>query len=230
MKIAIFYTGLPRFKDQTKNNHEKLFDRLKTYYTVNIYDFTTTEKRLNCPYNPEDLTVRGNLQVWDFANSINSISENIFIRMRTDLILTPSSIDVIINEIQRVEIGESSVSFLGLSLKRHYDVECFHEKVTSRVLDFIIIADKTTIEDSNLIKNNILKEQIVQGHIAFEKIIKNINTAFNVHCRIVIIRKKYSSELNWEWTAFKDYFLTKPFKKSKNALQWLNQHKKFEDL
>ena len=229
--IAVVYTGLPRFGDQTFENHKLLIDNLSQLFEVVTYNFTTTNFRLNCPFDPLDSEVRGNLQCWDFADSLEKISQSIIIKLRTDLVLTPSSIRVIIKEVTKIVYGENSVAFLGLEVKRHYSEECVLEKVSSAVLDFVIVAHRNKINSSIEIKQLLVKNKYAWGHHAFINLIKEHDVAFNVHSRIFIIRKEYDKIANWEWMAFEDYFLSRPFKKVRNALEWLHSaSRNFEDL
>lgn len=214
MTVAIFYTGLSRFKDTSLENHQKLFDRLE----CKIYDFTT-DSRDNCPFDINNLTQRGNLQVWDFATAIQQIPEQIVVRLRTDLWITSSAVNAIITEIEKVSSGMIDASFMSFSHK-NLNKECFVTPVnTFGVGDFVIVANKSKINSpSDILKNN-QKENIKSGNWAFYNIINKRVKANNVHAHLFLIRKDYKGNID-EWQIGLDYIKSAPSSKVNRSLEW----------
>lgn len=190
-KIALFYTGIPRFKNETIDNHKKLFNRLEKHFNIQIYDFTTSQRK-NCPFDPTDIDARGSLQVWDFAKGLERISENIVVRLRTDLWFTNSSIDAIINQTNEILENKISASFFQFSKKVHRnsnDEYVVNLTNGNGVGDFVIAANRTKIlSPDNILKKNSIKK-IYSGNWAFENILLESTNANNVSAKIYLVRQ-----------------------------------------
>jgi len=213
MTVGIFYTGLSRFRNVSLKNHQELFDRLD----CKIYDFTT-DTRNDCPFDVNNLAQRGNLQVWDFVTAITQVKEDIVVRLRTDLWITSSAADAIIEEIEKVSQGIIDVSFISFSHKKRNE-EYFVTPVGSNgVGDFVIIVNKNKINSPEVILKNIQKENIKSGNWAFYNIINNQTKANNVASRLFLIRKEYE-DIN-EWDVGLDYMNSASSSKRKQSLEW----------
>lgn len=232
-RIGIFYTGDVRHnQDIATQNHQKLFDRLQELVSVHVYRFTRDDpKRGICPYDPpqgdpNDVVYRrgqgGAVQVWDFLRGVQRTTEEIILRIRTDVWFTDTSIDLIYFELNEMIHNRSGIAYFGSDwvnkvagtvnerLEVHIDVDAV-------IQDFVILArrDKLksfddTIEDLNKVVPNKRRS----GNKTFRYIIpiengvpgfrKQLATVHRVLCQIWLIRKTYT-EYPDDMEVCKDY-------------------------
>ena len=213
MNIGIFYIGLSRFRESTKENHQQFFNQLENKFQCSYYDFTNLD-RSTCPFNLENLNQRGNLQVWDFAKATNLIQNNIVIKMRTDVWITDSASNEIILEIFKVCNNEIDASFLGFSTKifQHTVLKVDHQGVA----DFIVIANKKKIRSFEDICNHLSTKNYKSGNLAYSEILNNHYTANNVVSELYIVRK----ESKVEYQIGLDFIMSIPVSKRNKTLSW----------
>lgn len=229
--IAVVYIGQNRFKNSTKLNHQLFFNRLKNLSEFKIYDFSDSVRH-NCPYNPEILEQRGNLQLWDFATSLDKISEDIIIKIRTDLWFTLSSIDTILSETKKIIDSFHDVSFLGHNFKRTYaEKYLVEENITknSNVRDLVIIFKKSKIYTSQeILKRNKNFGNVRSGNKIHGQILKDNTMAVNVYCQLYLVREDFLETVD-PWYVCYQFIKSWNQKKARDAMQWILSMKNYYD-
>ena len=195
-KIAIIYIGYPRFKEIGYKNHKKMIDRIDELYDLKIYDFTFPNiDRSDCFYKDS-----GRIQVYDFYTALDHVEEDICIKLRTDLWITDSAIDAILEELFLVTETTQDFSFCGMGLIRG-SIEFYKEKYfklpvtkTGKVLDWIIIANRNKLSSKEKILEQLdTSPKLIGGNKAFTILpVAGSNCAI-VCCQIYLIRKTYDS-------------------------------------
>jgi hypothetical protein len=161
--IGLVYIGQNRFPEISKINHELLIQRLSKKWVVTVYDFSQPNlDRSDCPF-PEDDKGAARLQVWDFYKAVEQVQEQFIIKVRKDVWFTPSSIDVIVEEIESIINEEHDISFCGMGLLGNPPDRDLEENplwketyfkypylVTDKVLDWVIICNKEKLNDAKL--------------------------------------------------------------------------------
>ena len=214
--IAVFYTGDVRHnQDIAAANHKLLIDRLRELGEVNVYRFTRDDPdRGQCPYDPpprqadpDNIYRRGfggAVQVWDFMRGVERTTEDIVIRLRTDLWFTESSVKVICDEIQLLLNNETDVAYFGsdwlneavgmINLKLPVNIHSDHH-----VQDFVIAARRDGLKDFNTVITDIgllNPNKRRSGNKLFRYILKmdgldQVSQAHRILCRIWLIRQNY---------------------------------------
>ena len=214
--IAVFYTGDVRHnQDIAAANHKLLIDRLRELGEVNVYRFTRDDpERGQCPYDPpleqadpDNIYRRGfggAVQVWDFMRGVERTTEDIVIRLRTDLWFTESSVKVICDEIQLLLNNETDVAYFGsdwlneavgmINLKLPVNIHSDHH-----VQDFVIAARRDGLKDFNTVVTDISllnPNKRRSGNKLFRYILKmdgldQVSQAHRILCRIWLIRQNY---------------------------------------
>ena len=214
--IAVFYTGDVRHnQDIAADNHRLLIDRLRELGEVNVYRFTRDDPdRGQCPYDPpprqadpDNIYRRGfggAVQVWDFMRGVERTTEDIVIRLRTDLWLTESSVKVICNEIQLLLDNKTDVAYFGsdwlneavgmINLKLPVNIHSDHH-----VQDFVIAARRDGLKDFNTVITDIdllNPNKRRSGNKLFRYILKmdgldQVSRAHRILCRIWLVRQTY---------------------------------------
>ena len=210
--IAMTYTGDVRHNQKiTKKNHELLLKKLNEICPVNVYSFTREDpNRGNCPYDPEgpdpDNKYRrgqgGAIQVWDFMRAVQRTDEEIIMRVRTDLWFTPSSIDVICEQVKKFLDNEMDICYLGSdwineNAGKVNDVEVISPYVHTSVQDFVVIARRSALysfdkvmERINLVNPNKRRSGNKIFRYIYDSENKDLNV-FRVLCQIWLIRQTY---------------------------------------
>jgi hypothetical protein len=221
--IGIVYIGQPRFKESTKLNHQLLFDRLSEVYKIKIYDLST-DMRSGCRFNPEVLESRGNLQLWDFADCIDKVDEDIIIKIRTDLWFTPSSIETIFLELENIVKENQDVSFLGHNFKKTYAekyLKYSNIKQTDNVRDLVIIFNKLSIRDpKEIFRLNEKFGFVRSGNKIHGQILKDTTRAANVFCQLYLVRENLPKNID-PWTVCYKFIASWNQKKARDAMAWI---------
>lgn len=231
--IAVVYIGQNRFRKTTVDNHKLFLNRLKTFIDYKIYDFSG-HPRNNCPYNPEILEQRGNLQVWDLASCLDKITEDVILKIRTDLWFTNSSIDTIINETQKVLSNEHDVSFLGHNFKRTFAEKYLVEKDITKednVRDLVVILRKSKIHSSEQILENVRNfGHVRSGNKIHGQILKQETKAVNIYCQLYLVRESLPRNID-PWTVCFKFVDSWNPKKAKEAMDWiLTMRGRYKDI
>ena len=217
-QLAIFYTGDKRHNlELTKQNHQRLFDRIQEFADYNIYWFTKDDPgRGVCPFEEGDINLDnayrraqgGGIQVWDFYRSCERTTEPIVMKLRTDVWLTDSSIDIICEEIKKIIAGKTDIAFFGsdwihANAGRIYHKIVVIDGVPGGVQDFVIVANRSQLKSGQEVidyitalspkkrrsGNNLHKLLIPMtntGHFNFQDI-----NAFRILCQTWLVRKTY---------------------------------------
>ena len=220
MKLAIFYTGDVRHNQEIAAiNHKNLIARLTEICEVSVYRFTRDDPlRGHCPYDEVDQGDTryrrgqgGAIQVWDFMRGVERTSEDIVIRLRTDLWFTKSSIDVLCDELKEIIAGNTDIAYFGsdwvnesageLNKKLPFYVD--HDAV---IQDFVIMArrDKLkTFDDVMSHMNQVVPNKRRSGNKTFRYIIpidpgvpgfrEQRAVVYRILCQIWLIRRDYIS-------------------------------------
>jgi hypothetical protein len=222
--IAIFYTGDRRHNPDIANkNHQQLFDRLKEITDINIYWFTKDDpKRGVCPFEEgdpnNDVVYRrgqgGGIQVWDFVQACNRTTEPYVMRLRTDVWFTPSSIDVICNEVKEIIEGRTDIAYLGSDWIHENAGKINHklvviDGVAPGVQDFVIIANRAKMKPGKEVLDYITglpPKKRRSGNNLFKLLIPMTTTAeglyfqeisaYRILCQLWLIRQTYTSYPN----------------------------------
>jgi hypothetical protein len=215
--IAIVYVGEERFKKTGLANHRRFLNVIEKKYPCKTYFLT---KDLIGRESFPDFYEGGNIQVWDFAQAVNRVSEKIIIRIRTDVWVNEAAVDAIIKELENVVNGVQDVSFLGPRLKTDYWHE-YHRYpiagVGDTVQDFIIIVNKEKILDFQSLLEVANRGQCKSGNKIFGNIVKPETKAYHALCPIYLIRTHYKRPT--DAIVGLDFYIWYG-KKSKVAIDW----------
>lgn len=212
--------GLRRFYDTAKSNHKKLYDTLNKRYGIVVYDFYRDTADPECPFD-----LSGKVQVWDFLKAKDKIIEDIIVKIRSDVYLTRTAIDVICTEIDNVISKESDIVYMGIDFMNDYSA--VHKREDARtvhghkVTDFVIIARKDKISNSDEtidILGKSVKDK--SGNKTFNLIMSESAVAKKVSTQMYILRKDYSDYDNWQiyWDWASQYL------KSPVAQEWVKNN------
>jgi hypothetical protein len=182
--IDIFYIGERRFSDRTEKNHDLFFSEISKICDFEIHDFTKEigSQRKECPY-----TTSGMIQLWEFLHFSENLNAPTLIRMRTDIWLCESAIEVAIEEIKNIRENIHDVSFLGWEKADHIFKEKKYKRLSEKkVPDFLIIANKSVISKKEDVLHTIEKEE--KGGIKAYPLITNSKRIYSVGCQIHILR------------------------------------------
>lgn len=191
--IAVFYTGLPRYQEETKENHERLIQRLQAIAPVQVYNFLQ-------PYFPRDdlpcegdVGSAGGIQVWDFMKVAQQLTEPVIVKLRTDLWFCESSFDVVAREVESVLRGHNDVSYLGSNLKMNFDQEDIRYPANShkKVPDFVVVARRDAVLEIDRVRERLLEHynNVANGNKVFRIITPTLDRSISVNCHIFLMRK-----------------------------------------
>jgi hypothetical protein len=196
-----------------------LLDRLSGHYDINVYDFTKETPDLSCPFDSS-----GGIQIWDLLQAKNKITEEVVIKLRTDLWFTKTSIDVMMTYIKKVMNDELDIVFLGLDFIRTPHKICVESPVegTKKIVDFVVVSRRSGIADDELIYSQLSNAQFRSGNQLFKILPRAEARSLSVSCQIYLLRKEYPNPDNWqiykEWT---DLYKNKP----KSSHAWVADNK-----
>ena len=192
--IGIFYTGEKRFENISKNNHQKLFEKISKLDKINLYYFTQPELDRNlCSFKNTEHYRSGGIQTWDFLTAAEMLSEEIIIKIRTDVWIANSCYQTIIRAINDVKNKKIDIAFLGSELYESYQEkdQQIDVDLTDKIQDFIIVARKDKLENKlKFIDEYTSKKPIKSGNKIFKYIIKKDANAVTIRCQMYLIRKE----------------------------------------
>ena len=196
--IAIFYTGLDRFSDQTRDNHNKVIAAIREIGPTKVYNFLQpTFDRSDCPVLG-GVGSAGGLQCWDFMKAAQQLTETIIIKFRTDLWFTESSIEALINEIKSIINNEYDVSYLGANAAYNFENPLikYHATTYKKIPDFVIVARRDAVLDIDRVRQH-LKDagDVANGNKVFKIITPTLARSYCVNCYIFLVRAS-TTELN----------------------------------
>ena len=219
MNIAIIQIGLDDNFKIAKHNHELLYKVLSEKYNINIYNFYRQRAIPDCPFFSTGL-----IQVYDFFTSLQKTSEDIVIKMRSDIFLTKSAINVLCEEIDAVIKNEIDISYIGMYFSSEYNKICFkaNANLYSKVADKIVIARKSKLNTNWFDVLSKLPDS-VSGNLAYLTIKKEDAVARMVSCQIYVVEKDLNIDAD-NWTIYKEW--CQGFaRKSAEAVNWVINNK-----
>jgi hypothetical protein len=213
--IGIFYIGEPRFPDIGRANHEKLWNRLRENWPIQIYDYTWNKAwPRNCP---SDLA--GVIQVWDFYQALSRMSEKYIIKMRTDVWLSDAAVDVILKEMSMIVNNENDLAYIGMELVTDFaeNYNRIPAQGFPKVQDFVICANRAKISptDAPLWEGQNLKK-LKSGNRTFRLLMLPETRAYTVRTHMPLIRGNYQHPDEWQIT----YDFVSQYKKADAAVAW----------
>lgn len=220
MAIALMQIGLDRFINTTRENHKKLYTILDNKYGIKIYDFYRKGPNPKCPFN-----LSGKVQVYDYMTSKDQITDDIIIKIRSDVYFTDTSIKVICDEIDNVLLKESDIVYLGIDFLLDYNSKHRRENARTvkghKVTDFVIIARKNKLADTDtvieILKNSVKDKS---GNKTFNLIMNEEAVATKTSTQMYLVRKDYNTYDNWQiyWDWVKEY------RKADHAQEWVKNN------
>lgn len=219
--IGIIQIGLKRDFEVARKNHEMLYTILNSKYNINIYDFYRTEPIPECPFQDG-----GRIQLYDFFSCTGKIPDNIILKIRSDIYLTKSSIEVLCREIDNILNNKLDICYLGLAFGWYPDKVYHKEKadLQDKVPDSIILARKDKLVDNWLdhIYKNVYEG--MSGNRAYLKIKKDTAVAYMVSCQIYILKWKIAEEDNWS-LYYKSMGVEGWRRKASKEVDWVRDNK-----
>jgi hypothetical protein len=223
--IAVVFIGLARYTQTTNQNHEKVLGILDKKFGIKRYNFYRNEPIVGCPF------IRtGTIQVYDFIESLEKVTEDIVVKFRSDIYFTDTSIDVLVSEIEKIIKKENDLAYIGLDFNDSYDQKYarFDARKVDKVTDFVIIAKKSLIPNKSYIiqflhdceKNPVVSSS---GNYTYFVLINEKTKAAKISTQLYLVRKEYESCENWQiyydWCS--QYKIKSPF-----AYEWVENNKK----
>lgn len=219
MAIAIVQTGLSRFTQVTKTNHLELYQMIKDRYGSTVYDFYRKQDNPLCPFG-----LSGKVQVFDFVTGRDQVSEDIMLKIRSDVYFTRSSMQVVCQELDKIIGGYNDISYMGLDFLNDYDKEysSVNARHAKKVTDFVIAARCSSVEKTDRvieILSNSVKDK--SGNKTFYNILTPEARATKVSCQMYLIRKEYTHLNNWQ--VYWDW--SSQYNKSPVAQEWVKNNR-----
>ena len=219
--IGILQIGLKRNFDIASRNHDTLYKILHSRFNINIYDFYRTGPLEGCPFNSS-----GRIQLYDFFTSIEKVPDEIILKIRSDIFLTKSSMEVLCTEIDNVLNNKLDICYLGIDFKNYYDQIYYRKnaKLCTKVPDKLILARKSKLIDNWLenIHKNVSDND--SGNIAYLTIKKQNAIAYMANCQIYILKHEIIEEDNWS-LYYKSMGVEGWYRKAAQAVEWVRNNK-----
>ena len=205
--IGIFYIGEPRFADIGRANHEKLWNKLRENWPIQIYDYTWNRAwPRNCP---SDLA--GVVQVWDFYQALSRMSEKHIIKMRTDVWLSDAAVDVILKEMSMIVNNENDLAYIGMELVTDFGET--YNRIPAQ--GFPKVQAKISPTDAPLWESQNLKK-LKSGNRTFRLLMLPETRAYTVRTHMTLIRGNYQHPDEWQIT----YDFVSEYHKVTAAVAW----------
>lgn len=220
--IAVFYIGEARYQEVSRNNHDLLFQELRSCWPITVYDFTQPRiDRTGCR-RPD---VSGVVQVWDFYHALDAIPEQVVIKLRTDIWFTEIAAGVVAKECYRITEGELDVSYIGMELGTDYAANYTRVDVrdSAKVQDFAVVADRRGIRSKDSALENLDADaKAHSGNRSFRHLLDEHTRAVTVRTHMPLLRKHYDQPTDWQVTMD---FVSGYSKKAQAALAYWTQQR-----
>lgn len=231
--LGIFYTGEERFKSESASNHRYLLDLIEKDHRTKIYWFTQPNfDRTECPYYGTERFRSGGIQIWDFVNAAEKLQEPVIVKFRTDVWFAKSSINVVLEMINRVMLKELDLVYLGSELYENFDSVCKIEPASiDKIQDFIIIARRDAINNKTETVSKYMKMKANKsGNKVFKALIKNQEKSVTVRCQMYLIRKAHENLIDGEvaYGFVERYLIGKKF--NDNVIEYFTKNKNTQFL
>jgi len=213
--IAIVYIGESRFRSMTQDNHEQLLSLLRSNWPIQVYDFTHGAwDRSHCPY-----ALSGQIQVWDWYQASQRITENIIIKLRTDIWFGTGAADAVLKEVGNIIDGNQDISYIGSEMYESFG--SVYEKVAVptifKVQDFCIVADRRRIRSEEAVMDQLTNgKQFKSGNRTWQFLIDEPERAWSVRCQMFLVRNYYQNPTEWQVA----YDFIQQFGKCEKAMAW----------
>lgn len=218
MNIALVYIGHARHQQTSKNNHKQFLELLQSKYTVTVYNFIKTEPNPLCPFDTS-----GGAQVWDFLTACERVTEDVVIKIRTDVWFTKTAMETTLYELTEIVEDRNDIAFLGLDFTTHYNKVSVRNdaRTGKKVTDFVIVARKNKLEPLDSVVSKLSTAKDKSGNKMFRVVMSATARAVNTSCQMYLLRYDYKEPNNWqiysEWAVEMQA-------KSAPAWEWVTQH------
>jgi len=210
--ISITYIGLPRYQRMTQDNHGRLINMLNEIAPVRIYNCLQPNfpSRHDLPCGG-DVGSAGGLQVWDFFKAVQTVKEEIIIKLRTDVWFHETSYAIVVREVQKIINGDNDVCYLGANIKHNFDKQDLRYPAVNekKVPDYVIIAKKSALRNIDEIRWRLHEHRndVASGNKVFRIITDNLNRSVSVNCHIFLVRKEMRDPTDWKvgWAFITDF-------------------------
>jgi len=213
--IAVIYIGEPRYRDLTRLNHETLFDQLRSNWPIQTYDFTHGAwDRSRCPFE-----LSGQIQVWDWYESVAKITEPYVIKLRTDVWFGPGAVQAVLSELTNIVSGAQDISYLGAELYEDFATE--YNRILAgkmvKIQDYCVIADKRRVRPQQEVYNEMLTgKQYKSGNRTWRYLATDHSRCYSVRCQMYLVRDHPREVTDWQI----GYDFVRSFDKCDKAQAW----------
>ena len=189
--IAVIYIGPDRFRDFTRNNHEILFNELRSNWPIGVYDFTSSvidRSRLAYQGTPDTQ------DVFDFYLGADATQAKYVIKIRTDAWFTSSAIQVMTQELSNIVYGNLDLCFVGMELSEDYATDYARLVVdkTVKLQDSVVMANMTRINPVDVALPNLIDDRkAVSTNRAFRHLISPTTQVISVHTQLPLVVDNY---------------------------------------
>lgn len=211
--LAVFYIGLPRFRDRTRDNHAWIQDQLRTRFgAVSTHDFLQPGfDRSDCPVSGNEGS-SGGLQTWDFMKAAQCLAQPVIMKLRTDVWFCQSSLDPLLRSVDRCVTRNIDVAYLGANVKHGFGTRAdsapsHHYK---KVPDFVIVAWRLAVLGIDRVRERMIAAQhdVASGNRVFKIITENLDRSETTWCNILLVRK--SCTVCQDWYVARDFVQSYP--------------------
>jgi hypothetical protein len=220
--LDVFYIGQDRFTQQTQDNHAEVLRQIQQRFGV-----VTVHRFLQPDFDRSDSPIdvhggnSGGIQVWDFMKACQILTAPVVMKWRTDNWFATSSIEPMLRSIERVMSTQVDVAFLGINAKSGLDVwdqthpSTHHKKVP----DFVIIAQRQTLQDINLVRTILSQaREVKNGNRVFKIIARDFTRCETTWCRIFLLREH--RDIVTDYVVARDF--VSGYKGNESAMTYLN--------
>ena len=225
MGVAVVYTGERRFEKQGRENHRFLWQELSEFISFKIIDKCKDNR------NDDQFELSGPNQIWDFYKALDTIEEDIIIKVRPDAWFTKSSIKYVVNEILSVVNGSQNMCLIGTELREHYNKEYTKYNLVEKCKtgDYLIVLNKKILKPKQEVFDWLKNEGSKSGNILWKFIAKDFDKCSYVFCNSYLLRHDYPETPSDEKVAYDFAYGYGTFNKGKIKAKASESIKYFED-
>ena len=189
--IAVIYIGPNRFRDFTRNNHETLFNELRSNWPIGVYDFTAhviDRSSMNYQGTPDTQ------DVFDFYLGAVTTQAKFVIKLRTDAWFTAAANQVLIQEFSNIVNGDLDLCFVGMELSEDYATDYTRLVVdkTVKLQDSVVMANMSKINPVDVALPNLIDDRkAVSTNRAFRHLIAATTQVVTVHTQLPLVVDDY---------------------------------------
>jgi hypothetical protein len=199
--LDVFYIGLDRFRDRTRENHAWMLDQLSSRFgQITTHDFLQPKfDRSDCPVGGT-VGSAGGLQVWDFMKAVQKLSAPCVMKLRTDVWFAHSSLAPVARAVERCLSDAKDVVYLGANVKQGLDDPddnrpADHHK---KVPDFVVVARRSAVLDIDRVRAHLAAAgDVASGNRVFKIITPDLSRSETTWCRIFLVRRANTFARDW---------------------------------